>query len=197
MTDPEAMHATDEQLHAYLDGGLDPSDHARIQAHLAQCQHCQDRLEAIRALFSAIEGLPEEPLGRDLTPEVLDAIRPQIRWPARVRILVAAELLLALILLAIAWPRAATWEALPDLAQSLSGIELTWQAISREAVGSMIGLWDRTIQLVQAVAGEWMPPGFPTMTVPLLWSAIVGALALWLAGNGALLRRDLYSRSKE
>ncbi len=197
MSDQEAMHPTEEELHTYLDGDMDRSEHARIETHLAQCPPCQARLGAVRALFSTIESLPEEPLGRDLAGDVLDAISPQVGWPARMRALVAAELLIALTLLAVAWPRVASVDTLSEFTQTLSSAKLAWHIISREAVGSMIGLWDRAIHSAKVLASEWTPLAIPTTTVPLLWGAIVGALALGLAGNGALLRRDLYPRSKE
>jgi hypothetical protein len=47
-----------ERLSAYLDGELSTGDHAQVDAHLAGCEACARRLEALRAVDGAHRELP-------------------------------------------------------------------------------------------------------------------------------------------
>ena len=42
--DPHAPHPSDEDVAAYLERALSASTRASVQAHLADCEHCRDRL---------------------------------------------------------------------------------------------------------------------------------------------------------
>lgn len=61
-------HLTDEQLNEHLDAGAGESSIAR---HLDACPACRARLEELRAVFTALESLPDLPLSRDLAPSIL------------------------------------------------------------------------------------------------------------------------------
>jgi hypothetical protein len=67
-------HLTDAQLNEYLDNAVDVHAQAFIQAHLAECADCRDRLASLQTVFQALAALPEETPGRDLTPSVLRAL---------------------------------------------------------------------------------------------------------------------------
>lgn len=55
-------HLTDEQLSARLDGVLDAADEGRIDAHLAGCEECAARLEALAALDgSLLDAIEHDP----------------------------------------------------------------------------------------------------------------------------------------
>jgi anti-sigma factor RsiW len=53
------MHPEAEQLEAYAEGTLDGGDQAVVESHVVGCVDCQGAVEEWRALFAALEGLPQ------------------------------------------------------------------------------------------------------------------------------------------
>ena len=64
-------HLTEHQLNEYLDGLMEPSIQAAVQAHLFDCADCREELAALQSVFQALAKLPEEMPGSDLTPSIL------------------------------------------------------------------------------------------------------------------------------
>ena len=101
MTCPEV----DQQLDAYLDGGLSDAERVAIDAHIEQCSACRDTLDGLRRLRLETQALPRsiEP-ARDLWSDIAPRLAPPA--PARPRrwrpplspigLAAAAALLLAL-----------------------------------------------------------------------------------------------------
>lgn len=184
-------HLDDATLNEYLDDVLDAPARAATQAHLDGCPACAARLESLRTLFTTLDALPEAPLARDLSAEVLrqlprraaPGLRPAWRW------VFAAEALLALVLLAIAAPFASAWwppTDVAELSQPLIGLVVSLvaglAAEGQSTLSALIQLWNTGFSLAQAVTA-------PAQTSTGL---VAGALALtavlWLFGNGVLLR---------
>lgn len=100
-------HADDGALHAYLDGELSALETAKLEAHLAECAGCRERLEAERALIARARHLlalagPPPP---ERAPPPLPALGPprlwwRVRWPPPAPAAWAATALLAL---AVGW----------------------------------------------------------------------------------------------
>jgi len=65
------MHV-DNDLSAYLDGELAPSDRARVESHLAGCDRCASRLAELRSTASLISALPSPRPSRSLVPRVVE-----------------------------------------------------------------------------------------------------------------------------
>jgi anti-sigma factor RsiW len=64
----------------YLEGALDPAEHARFETHLGVCTGCQAYLDQIRATVDATGRLREE----DLSPAARDTLLGAFRdWRAR------------------------------------------------------------------------------------------------------------------
>lgn len=55
----EMQHPTAERLEAFVEGGLDAGERAVVESHLMGCPACQTAVEEWRALFAALEGLPQ------------------------------------------------------------------------------------------------------------------------------------------
>ncbi|HEV2749676.1 MAG TPA: zf-HC2 domain-containing protein [Gemmatimonadales bacterium] len=93
-------HVDDGTLHAYLDGELSPPEAQSVEAHVAQCPACRERLEEERALIArAAELLARAaPPDRDLPPFRPGDVRPPVRlwWQARLPLAWAATIALAL-----------------------------------------------------------------------------------------------------
>jgi len=93
-------HVDDGTLHAYLDGELAPAEAQGIEAHLAQCPRCRERLEEERALIMRAGELLAlaAPPDRELPPFRAGDVRPPTRlwWQVRLPLAWAATVALAL-----------------------------------------------------------------------------------------------------
>ncbi len=93
-------HVDDGTLHAYLDGELSPVESQDVEAHIAQCPSCRDRLEEERALIARADellGLAAPP--DRATPPFRPGDRaPPVRlwWRVRLPLAWAATVVLAL-----------------------------------------------------------------------------------------------------
>jgi putative zinc finger protein len=93
-------HVDDGTLHTYLDGELSPPEAQGVEAHVAQCPACRERLAEERALIARATEL----LARALPPERdLPAFRPgeiqqpvRLWWQVRLPLAWAATIALAL-----------------------------------------------------------------------------------------------------
>jgi anti-sigma factor RsiW len=55
----DTYHPDADRLEAYAEGGLEQAERVVIESHLLACRVCQTALEEWRALFAALEGLPQ------------------------------------------------------------------------------------------------------------------------------------------
>src|SRR6266571_378625 len=93
-------HVDDGTLHAYLDGELSPVQSQDVEAHIAQCPDCRDRLEEERALIARADellGLAAPP-DRATPPFRPGDPEPPVRlwWRVRLPLAWAATVVLAL-----------------------------------------------------------------------------------------------------
>ncbi len=105
-------HLDDSIINEYLDSALEPVRRAEVESHVAVCPDCAARLAELRALFAALESLPDVPLERDLSSAVMELIRraklaAQPVLPSKLRLAIAVQALAALALISIALPFAA------------------------------------------------------------------------------------------
>jgi hypothetical protein len=56
-----------EQLSAYLDGELEPDEHATLERHLTDCPACQEELRQLRATRALLRAMPVPALPRSFT----------------------------------------------------------------------------------------------------------------------------------
>src|SRR2546427_6208819 len=93
-------HVDDGTLHAYLDAELSPVQSQDVEAHIAQCPGCRDRLEEERALIARADellGLAAPP-DRATSPFNAGDLKPPARLWSQVRLPLAwaATVMLAL-----------------------------------------------------------------------------------------------------
>lgn len=201
MSDRVNPHLSDKLLNEFLDGALDGSARADVEAHLAACGACSARLEALGAVFAGLATLPQAPLGRDLRLGVMAAVRAQsqtalrpIAGPRRpvFQLVFALQLLAALALLAFAWPFLAGLAQLTPLIGSAD--------VSR-FVAQLAGAWLDFGGLWLALE-RWLALATtqPTLRPEMLLQPVVAGLVLvaggvlWLLGNALLLRPRPASR---
>lgn len=183
------MHLTDEQLNEYLDN--ESTERAQIEAHLSSCEECAARLTVLQALFAQIESLPELDLSRslreaslwDTAPFTRDRSLsiPLPRWLTLTATLQAAVALIA-ILVAAPWvmelvsPYVSTLKT-PTFAEIFLQLQSEWIA------------WLDAFSQLQIPALPEIPVVDISSLVVML--TIAGVSALWLVGNGLLLRKQI------
>ena len=110
-------HLSDASIYEYLDDALQKPERARVTAHLSQCEACANRLTQARALFQALDELPDVELQRDLAPGVLETInaaRFETRGASKtMRWVFLGQLLVALVILAARGGNLRAWQAVP------------------------------------------------------------------------------------
>lgn len=70
-------------LSAYLDGELDEKSRLNLEMHLGDCFACKEMLQDLRCLHGHFQGLPQQEVGFDLAPLVLERLErsaPTTRW---------------------------------------------------------------------------------------------------------------------
>ena len=74
------MHPTDDDLHDWADGSLDPSARPAVERHLAGCDDCRRQVERLHGLLALAAGAPRttEPED-DLWPAIRARIAPDVR----------------------------------------------------------------------------------------------------------------------
>jgi len=175
-------HPEESLLYTYLDGELKPGPRAGLEAHLQSCRSCTRDLERLRRLFSAIEGLPEEGLTRDLTPAVLKALSHLPRW---VPSLAIGEVLGALGIVGAMLLGLGTRDILIGLSAA-SGRIVT----QLEATSSQVSLgWEGALEWLGSL-NSLSGIQLPELASAGIWATIaIGALILWFIGNGLVLGR--------
>lgn len=195
------QHPSDEALNEYLDDALDASARASVAAHLAACPHCAARLASLRTLFATLDALPEEPLTRDLSAGVVAHLpRPAeaLTTPPKLRWVVAAQALAAVILLTIAAPfviatlpvtevMRLSQPALQFVTELLAGLVAQVQSLT----DSFTAWREQGVSSVRALTA-------PVAETPalLLGAGLAAAFGLWILGNGLWLRQTLSTRSR-
>jgi anti-sigma factor RsiW len=201
-------HLTDENLNELLDHALDAHAQAVAGAHLAGCQACSARLDSMRALFARLEALPDIAIERDLSVSVVEALRQAApaplpaarRAPRMAGLIFAGQAALAAILLAFAWPVAASFASQVNLPFATLGLtrivselgELLAEApmIIAQPPRSWTMLFDWLASAPAALNGllpAWLSP----LQVALIVAAAGG---LWLLGNAVILTPPLRAR---
>jgi anti-sigma factor RsiW len=64
-----------ELVTEYLEDGLDASDRARFEAHIAACEHCSAYLEQMRVTLRVVGHIDPDELKPEVERELLDAFR--------------------------------------------------------------------------------------------------------------------------
>jgi len=102
MTD-QNRHLKNDQLQAYLDGVLEPTNMKDFQLHLETCQTCQEELTQLEAVSYQLENMPEIPLSRDLSGLVISQLKeertlsPAITWTLVIEALAAGAVIAVLV----------------------------------------------------------------------------------------------------
>lgn len=181
-------HIDNTLLNEYLDEQLETAVLERVEAHLAACASCRERLAGEKQLFAELAELPEIPLTVDLSPSVMARIsaeirpRPLPRWTVPI---ITLQMAAAAALFIWLWPSALP--LLETAGQFLSQTAGQWLSdfSLSETVSPLFEEMDRLGQI-----GEVIKPDSP---LPILEGFLIISLALilWLAGSGLILSQSL------
>lgn len=174
-------HLTQERIYAYLDDELQEAELAATRTHLAACSECTLRVQLAAALFEQLESLPEEPLEVDLSPGVLERLEPATGWLPR---LALGELLAALAI------GSALLFGLGSGTVSTRLIEAGRETV--QVVASALQGLSTSLSLALPVSDNLQL----NLGASAIWTVAVLALALWVLGNGLVLRRVDSGRSR-
>jgi anti-sigma factor RsiW len=73
--DPLVCREFVELVTDYLEGTLSPTEQARFEAHMAECDGCAGYLEDMRRMVGSMSDLPEEPVDTATHEALLRAFR--------------------------------------------------------------------------------------------------------------------------
>ena len=181
-------HLSEETVYDFVDRTLSPEAIIEAKRHLRACPECARQLQRAELLFSRLEKAESPRLDRDLAPGVLAGLHAAHKSRARLRWVLAAEGVTAIVVLA-----------------ALSLHLQQWIEALRVDPG-YVALRQHGLQFV-AEASSWLAPfldfvpSFPARLAPIRiavphlggpmegWVGLaVAALALGLVGNALLLR---------
>ena len=175
-------HLNDEQLNEYLDH--ESQERAQIKSHLASCDECSARMDALQALFTELDSLPEATFSNNLAGAVLRQVSGSAVLPKWLTLTVALQAVLALITALVAAPFVIEFmgEVIPTF-HSPSIPTLLMQLQTQ---------WMRALDVLSTFHMPILPalptPQFSSLMIPF---ALAGASMLWLLGNGLLLRNQI------
>jgi predicted anti-sigma-YlaC factor YlaD len=177
------IHLTDEQLNEYLDNEITES--AQIEAHLSSCEECVARLTVLRNLFDEIESLPDLTLSHDIAASFArQSNLPILHLPRWLTLTATLQAAIAMIVLMIAAPF-----VIQFFTPYLSSIQIP---AFEDMLLQLQSQWTIWLNLVS----QFQMPVIPEIPVIELSSLVIllilaSVSALWLVGNGLLLRNQI------
>lgn len=188
MANNTRAHPGEDRLHEYLDELLNSEERLELEAHTSSCEQCARELERLSGLFSELSSLAEIPLETDLSRVVLETIQENARRRAGVRIAIALQISLLLLITIVLGPN--IYSFLTRLSALLQPSTVsTWLMESFILFQASIGLSLQSIrlELVELLEFNSLLDQFSIQTTHLI-SLVGGVFILWLIGNSVLLR---------
>jgi anti-sigma factor RsiW len=177
-------HIDESLLNEYLDNALTSDRQQVVEAHLRVCLACQMLLDDLRAVFVALDEIPDVGMKTDLSVRVLTEIRRQEDASAvRLRVLVGVQVAATLGMLTWLWPRLQPWvqDASQRIATASGQLQLPRMLSWPQLTSALTGILDGLV------------PARPVFELALdQWGLLLGvALLAWLLGNRLLPSSDV------
>ena len=188
MTNDTRDHPGEDRLHEYLDELLNSEERLGLEAHTSSCEQCARELERLSGVFSELSLLAEIPLEADLSRAVLETIHENARRRAGVRIAIALQISLLLLITFLIGPN--IYSFLTRISGLLDPSTVsTWLLESFILFQASIGLSLQSIrhELVELLEFNFLLDQFSIQTTHLI-SLVGGVFIFWLIGNTVLLR---------
>ncbi len=186
----ETKHISTNQIQAYLDQGLDQTEHQEVEFHLDQCPACREELSRLANLFARLENLPPLELEKDLSLPVLAQLREKSKLSLGITWVLVLEALGAGTVISLLIPaiRAAAW--LPILADTKVKIQAAINIYLTQLASSWLVWWTGLRMNIEQTSKSL----FSTMYFPSVefspWILILAAGGIGLLTNYILLRSD-------
>jgi hypothetical protein len=183
----EMQHPNAERLEAFVEGVLDAGEHAVVESHLMGCPGCQTAVEEWRALFAALEGLPQFEPSPGFADRVMAGVEvAPARKQAQAWSWQSAQAALA------AWARGAG-EALGGyLPKTTFGWAMATAFLSlpvvvtAAAMGWIVSRSQLTTESLLAFATEQMAGSVRSLGESAVATAIQTDVAAWLVGQAGM-----------
>jgi hypothetical protein len=190
MSDYKFHHPQEEDLHAYLDGELAAGQMGALLEHLEECAECRQALAELQALFNRIESVADMPLETDYAPAVRARLDSGRRLERGWRLLLAAQVATAGVLVWIALPilepflrqwlsAVRGWASGFDLRTEFGSIIPLLQDLLADLPGGIFGVFDLII-----------PVRIAPLPAPAWWLLLLPGSLLWLVLNHWLLGKQ-------
>ncbi|MCK5793772.1 MAG: zf-HC2 domain-containing protein [Anaerolineales bacterium] len=186
----ETNHISTDQIQAYLDQGLDQTEHQEVEIHLDQCPACRKELSRLEIIFARLENLPPLELEKDLSLAVLSQLRKESKLSLGITWTLVLEALGAGTVIGLLIPaiRAAAW--LPVLADTKTEIQAAINIFLTQLASSWLVWWAGLQMNIEQTAKSL----FSTIYFPNVefspWILILAAGGIGLLANYILLRSD-------
>jgi anti-sigma factor RsiW len=181
-------HLDTYQLNEYLDGCLDPGGLVEIEKHLEACPTCRQRAADLRSIILDLEALPDIPLERDLSQEVLAAIQSTDNFWGQLKWGVAVQAIVALVIMALALPSISKiWQpGWDDLQLALNSQFSEVREILAVDWTLQISIWQMNWS---QWSSAWQRASFLETTQIVIWPIFLVAIVLFVVGNGLILHK--------
>ena len=161
-------HLSESLLNEFLDNELTQETRVAVEAHVAECPECRERVDELHGLFAELKQLADEVPARDLSTLALTS-RPGL-W-LRLALAVQAGLALGILISIFRY----TWGY---IATFLSGLHIG-EGLSRPILF--------TFPAIQLSLPK-LPAYEPLIPLPILIVTLVIVVVFWWIGNIRLLR---------
>jgi len=183
-------HISTDQIQAYLDQGLNQTEHQEVEIHLDQCPACREELSRLENIFVTLKNLPPLELEKDLSFAVLAQLREGSKLSLGITWTLVLEALGAGTVIGLLIPaiRAAAW--LPVLADTKTEIQAAINIFLTQLASSWLVWWAGLRMNIEQTAKSL----FSTIYFPSVefspWILILAAGGIGLLANYILLRSD-------
>jgi hypothetical protein len=173
-------HVPSEILDQYLDDELPAADRTAVEAHLATCPACRQKLAATRRLASRLAALSSEPLTLDLAPLVVRRIAEPAARTSRLGTALLVGQLAAVVALVL-------WFVAQQATPGAIALDWSWLPAPFDAALDWLGLVQDGLAAVLggSSGAPILTPAEPITSIGA--PALLVALAIWLVANGLLL----------
>jgi anti-sigma factor RsiW len=184
----DMQHPAAERLEAFVEGTLDAGDRAIVESHLLGCPDCQTALDEWKALFAALEGLPQFDPAPGFADRVMAGVKvaPAPRQATRWNWLTAQTAVTA-------WAGSTAESLSRFLPKSTFGWAMATAFLSLPFVlgaavmGWLVSKSYITPESLWAFAMEQAAAGVRSLGEAAVATALQTDVALWLLGQGGQL----------
>jgi len=184
------QHPEQDDLQAYLDQALVPGSSREVEEHLESCPACREKIALLEKMFTRLETLPEIPLHKDFSPDVLEMIHDQEQISRSLTWTLVFEGLAAGAILGLIIPALQFTSWIPRLINAQLEIEAGLNIFLAQLFSSWMLWWAQLkFSFTHMVEPLQVPLEIPAaLPAPWIWTLL--AVGLGVLINGLLLKTN-------